>query len=152
MLIERDLESAIIADVAKAAPDFEVVGSWAPCASGLVKGERRTDTKGIIAVAVSPRSHDAFTLPTVTVGGNLQIAVRLEQCPTMAEASEMYERVLALFDGWHYDADAFSSRFSTDSFFAAGLMLTGGDSVSFDEAEKSWIVSLGFQVRGTVKH
>ena len=152
MLIEGQVESVIKAELENEIEDFEIVSSWLPSDSGTVKGERDTDAKGVISIFVQPRAHDSFSLPTVNLNGVVAIEARVEKCPTMREVSEVYEKILGRFDGWHHDATGFSETFSTPDFYATELMLTGGNQVTFDQSSRCWVLSLGFTIRGTVIH
>ena len=152
MLIEGQVENVIKTELEKEIGDFEIVSSWSPSDSGTAKRERDTDAKGVISIFVQPRAHDSFSLPTVNLNGVVAIEARVEKCPTMTEVSEVYEKILGRFDGWHYDASGFSETFSTLDFYATELMLTGGSQITFDQSQRCWVISLGFTVRGTVIH
>ena len=152
MLIERQVENVIKAELEKEIEDFEIVSSWSPSDSGTVKGERDAEANGVISIFVQPRAHDSFSLPTVNLNGVVAIEARVEKCPTMKEVSEVYEKVLDRFDAWHYDASGFSETFSTSDFYATELMLTGGSQITFDQSQRCWVLSLGFTIRGTVIH
>ena len=152
MLIERQIEETIKAALAERLEGCEVVGSWSPADSGMVKGEHDNAAKAVVSVYVQPRAHDAFSLPTVNVRGIIAIDARVEMCPTMAEVSEIYEQLLKLLDDWHYDGQVFSEAISTGEFFGAELRLDGGDRVSYDANRRCWVVQTSFTIRGTVNH
>ena len=152
MLIEGQVESVIKSSLEKEIEDFEIVSSWSPSDSGTVKGERNADANGTVSIFVQPRAHDSFSLPTVNLNGVVAIETRVEKCPTMREVSEVYEKILGKFDGWHYDAAGFSETFSSSDFYATELMLTGGSQVTFDQSSRCWVLSLSFTIRGTVIH
>ena len=152
MLIERQVEDVIKAELEKDIEDFEIVSSWSPSDSGTVKGERAAEANGVISIFVQPRAHDSFSLPTVNLNGVVAIEARVEKCPTMKEVSETYEKVLNRFDGWHFDTSGFSETFSTSDFYATELMLTGGSQITFDSSSRCWVLSLSFTIRGTVIH
>ena len=152
MLIERQIEETIKTALAEKLDGCEIVGSWSPADSGKVKGEHDNKAKAIVSIYIQPRAHDAFSLPTVNIVGTIAIDARVEMCPTMAEVSEIYEKVLKLLDDWHYDGYAFSEAISTEDFFGAELRLDGGDRVSYDANARCWIVQTSFTIRGTVNH
>lgn len=152
MLIERQVESVIKSELEKEVGDFEIVSSWSPSDSGTVKGERDAEANGTISIFIQPRAHDSFSLPTVNLNGVVAIEARVEKCPTMSEVSEVYEKTLGKFDGWHSDTTGFSGLFSTADFYATELMLTGGSQITFDQSSRCWVLSLGFTIRGTVIH
>ena len=101
---------------------------------------------------VQPRSNDAFSLPTANLNCTMALDCRAEQCPTMAEVSEVYEKIIELLDGWHYEPERFSEEISTDAYFATELMMAGGDKVQFDRQNAVWTVTTSFVIRGTVNH
>lgn len=152
-MIELDLENKIKENLANvlSADECEIVGSWSPVDVGCVKGETDKSAKCIVSIYVQPRQHDAFSLPTVTVSGSLAMEFRVEQCPTMFEVSQTYDKVLTYFDDLHFDAVGFSQAYSTNDFYATELMLNGGDKVIFDRQANTWVVSLNFIVKGTVQ-
>ena len=106
MLIERNIEQILKEKIAEALSedDFEIVGSWEPSDSSTFKGEHDVDSKGVVSIYVQPRSNDAFSLPTVNMSGVISLDCRAEQCPTMAEVSEVYEKISDMLDVWHFDA------------------------------------------------
>lgn len=131
---------------------LEIVGSWEPSDSNSFKGEHDASSIGVISLYIEPRSNDSFSLPTANFQGIISLDCRAEQCPTMAEVSEIYEKILDLLDGWHYDAGIFSHVLSSEKFFAAELKLDGGDKVTFDKGACVWNVTIRFTIRGTVIH
>lgn len=151
MLIERQIEEKLIDAISNAIVDCEIVGSWTPVQSGTVKGESDREAKGNISIYVQPRSHDSFSLPSITLNGTIAVECRAEKCPTMAEVSEIYEQVLGLLTGWHNDPNGFSDYFSSDDFFATEIMLNGGSRVSYDRTNATWLVDTNFIIRGVAK-
>lgn len=154
MLIERDIETKIKDKLVDVINDefVEVISSWQPSDSDSIKGENNKESHSIVSIFISPRTHDAFSLPTVNMNGMIALDCRVEQCPTMKEVSEIYEKISDLMDDWHYDATKFSEEISTDDFYATEIMLTGGDKVVFDRNQDVWTVSIGFTIRGNVNH
>ena len=153
MLIEREIERKLRDYLAELLPDCEVIGSWQPADAGKVKGENDNSAKALVSLYIQPRVHDAFSLPTANLNGSIAIEAKAQKCPTMAEVSEVYEKVEKLLDDWHFDGAAFSSAMSIDGeYFAAEIRLDGGDSVTFDRANAAWVVALDFTIRGTVLH
>lgn len=152
MLIERYVEDKIKEELASQINKCEIVGSWAPANVGQVKGEHDKSAKATISIYIQPREHDSFSLPTVNVNGSIAIEARAEMCPTMAEVSEIYETVLGILDGWHYDANGFSEYMSSSDFYATEIKLNGGDKVTYDRNSQSWIVLMNFTIRGVVNH
>ena len=151
-MIEQDLENILKDKLSQILinDDCEIIGSWSPVSVGNIKGETKKDAKCIVSIYIQPRQHDNFSLPTVNVSGTVAMQFRVEQCPTMKEVADTYDKVLTYFDDLHFDAVTFSDDFSSNSFFATEIMLNGGDKVIFDRTTNSWIVSINFVIRGNV--
>lgn len=153
MLIEREVEAKIKDKLVEKLNDdnIEVASSWQPSDSDTFKGEKDKDAHSIVSIFISPRNHDAFSLPTVNMTGLIALDCRAEQCPTMAEVSQTYEKIVDLLDNWHFDALRFSEEISTDGFYATEIMLNGGDKVTYDRAKQIWTVTIAFVIRGNVE-
>lgn len=151
-MIEQDLENTLKENLSQILidDDCEIIGSWSPVSVGNVKGETKKDTKCIVSIYIQPRQHDNFSLPTVNISGTVAMEFRAEQCPTMKEVADTYDKVLTYFDNLHFKAVDFSDTYSNDKFYATELMLNGGDKVIFDRQSNTWIVSVNFTIRGTV--
>lgn len=148
-MVEQDLEQKMKDELGMVLDtnEVQIVSSWS-----AKENEFNADQNCVLSIYISPRQHDSFSLPTVTIDGAIGIDFRLEKYPTMSGVSEVFQVVQDKLDDWHYDATEFSRVFSNDQFFATELKLSGGTRVSLDRSNGIWTVGLNFQIRGTVFH
>lgn len=147
MLIEKRVEQLIAEAIKAAFPAFGV-----GCARNTNAVEAFVDSTVIAVVSVGLRSHNEFSLPTVEVRGSVSVSTRAELDPTGEMHEEAVEGVIGIFDGWHFDAQGFSTAISTDEFFATELRLSGGSGKRYDEDKGAWIEDFEFTIIGSVNH
>ncbi len=149
-MIEKDLERAVMARIADAAPEtVQVSGMWQPSAAGVVKGVERAEAMAYASVAVAPRSHETFATPKADFAVAVSLAVRQEMCPDGAALADFTERILAVLEGWQMSLPALQADLTVPGFAPAGLRLDGGN-VAFSDATRAWTVTQSFTVRGVV--
>lgn len=149
-MIEKELESAILARIVDAAPEaVQVSGMWQPSASGVVKGEERSGAMAYAVVAVAPRSHETFATPKADFAVAVSLVVRQELCPDGAALADFTERILSVLEGWQMSLPAMQADLAVPGFAPAGLRLDGGN-VEYSDAAHAWTVTQSFTVRGVV--
>ena len=149
-MIECKLQSCIIALIhsayeAAGIGGVRFIGSWqAP----------ETESKGdraVIAVAVSPRAYDTYSIPHCDFAVSVAIAARSELFEDGEDISDFAAPLVDLLDGWQFDINQFAADVTLEGeFMAAGVRMDGGAAPILDRDSGNVTASFGFTVRGHV--
>jgi hypothetical protein len=149
MIVERQLEVAIIAAISKLGIDARIVGAWDDTPAGVVKGTGDA-SKAAIAVVVAPRAYDGFLSSQADFACSIAVTVRRDSCPMGEEIAEIIEPLFVKLREWNCDEDAVFADLTTEGFNPAGISLTGGSAPTYDSAAAVWSVAQTFTVRGII--
>ena len=148
-MIERNLENCIIGLVKSALASFgdavRVVGSWQTLEA---EGSKE---KVVVAVAVSPRAYDTYSIPYCDFAVGIAVSGRSELFENGAEMSDFVSPIVDMLDNWQFDISQFSSDVTlSGEFVAAGVRLDGGEAPALDAATGTITATQNFTVRGHV--
>lgn len=143
MLIEKELEL-------KLSGEFSLMPELSSCQIvGSRLGHEETGATSVVAIAAGMRSHDAFSLPMITMPVTVSIVTRAELDSSAEQHEKAVEAVVGKLETWHKDGAAMSEALDSDAFSAGELKLDGGPSLVFDKDGAVFQDSIGFSIRGT---
>lgn len=143
MIIETELENALAAAFAPLLPaDAALVRSRA--------AETEADASScVVAVATGFRSHEAFSLPMISVAVNLTVATRIDRDPDGDTHEKVVEALSAKLERWHFKPNEFAAALALSRFEPGELRLTGGSGRVLSRESAVWTETLSFQIVGS---
>lgn len=145
--LEKSLEALIVAAVAAASADVQVLGWWQPVAAGLVKKQSASS----ILVTVLPRANESFGSKIVSLSGRIDIRSAGEEDPDGAKMPEYAGPVFNLLEEWNTDPDEMATALTVSGKFnPGGFMFSGGGDADYDDQQGCWFSTVTFQIKGTI--
>lgn len=150
MLIEKELEQALIGELSAQLSAVQFVGSRSVAEEGQVLTERE-DVDSVIAIGTGYRTHEAFSLPMIDIKVTISVCTRVEQDPTGQKHEQIIEKLSDILSLWHFNGFLMEQKLSGSQFVAGELRMTGGTGRTQDKVNSIWSESLTFEIRGTQK-
>lgn len=152
MLMEQELEAKFVHhfETIQFPASVQVIGSRQPSAAATVKGEYG-DASAVLVVTLGFRSNDSFSLPTANVSGKVELSTLIESSANDSIHDAILEMVATELQSLHDLPVIFSQDFSTESFYATEFRLDGGSGKSIDRAERAFVESINFTIRGAFR-
>lgn len=153
-MTEALIESAAKAKIAAALDGcglerVKVQGAWDVLAEGEVKGREEPQFDVFAAVAVSPRSYEAFSTPVANFAASVSISVRADRDPTGAKFRDAADAVLELLQTWQREIATVREDFTVEGFTPHGARMDGGE-ISGGPDAGAWTLAATFTVRGVI--
>jgi len=145
--LEKSLEALIVAAVAAASADVQVLGWWQPVAAGVVKKQAASS----ILVTVLPRSNESFGSKIVSLSGRIDIRSNGADDPTGANMPEAAGPVFNLLESWNTDPETMATALTVSGKFSpGGFIFSGGGDADYDDQQGCWFSTVTFETKGTI--
>lgn len=161
MIIEKQLESQLIAALRSDGDGVYWSGAWSVADNGFVKGDESSDTGAVVAVTVQPRAMPDYGGGFASVEADFGVSV---SCSMSADADPTGAKIVALWESisgkvWRWVVNQTSEQETEltvkdaddDVVFApGGVMQNGGTAPTYVGQAHMWNWSISFTVKGII--